>query len=147
MMLGMPMPILGKPRKPPFSLSGTFASDLEGWAGSNVSRNTGGTRTSPGSLYINNASGGYAEYTVLAAICGGLTITASIWVNDNKEGSTRSLLYKIASGSWVTISTSGISSAVYENFSGSFNVGEDNITIRIESNVRTYWDDWVISGI
>ncbi len=131
-------------RKPPFALSGTFASDLEGWVGS-ASWTSSNTRTSPGAADVFN---GYAEFLVPAAFCAGQRISASIWHRYGTGSGNRSFSSKIGAGSWITIGASTATSGGYAQFSGSFsNPGNNDVTLRFESSGRAYWDDWAILGV
>ena len=145
--------MMGRNKKPPFNYSGTFASDADGWTvGSNTARSTSNPRTSPGALYMGglNTTKNSAEYTLDKSVCGGLTITPSIWHRGASAGIsvTRTLSYKIGAGSYVTLATVTDTSAAYAELTGSFdNPGNDDVTIRIEASYQSYWDDWSISGI
>lgn len=142
-MLGLPLPIIGISRLPPFSYSGTFSSDLDGWAGT-MTRSGTNVRTSPGSM--GSASAAYAEYTIPKETCGGLTISASIW-HRTTANTTRTLSYKIGSGSFVTLATVSDKSGTYAQLSGGFdNPGDDDIIIRAECTGSSNFDDWEISG-
>lgn len=136
-------------RLPPFNLSGTFATNLDGWTGT-ASRYTSPVRTAPGMVEFSMAK--YIEYVVPKTICGGLTISASIWHRTDGDSKNRTLSYKIGSGSFVTIATATDSSTTYAQMSGSFdNPGDDDVTIRFSFVTNTVRpgaaDDWAISGV
>ena len=145
----------GAQRKPPFSYSGTFASTLDGWtaSGSAVQANdpSKSYRTNPGWVQIVSSNGAI-EYTVPKATCGGLTIAASIWHKmSGLSSTTRKLLYKIGSGSFVELASVTDTATSYAQMSGTFdNPGDNDVTIRVEATVSfittVYLDDWAISG-
>jgi hypothetical protein len=60
-------------------------------------------------------------------------------------------MYKIGSGSFVTLATATNTNTSYAQFSGSFdNPGNDDVTIRvgtISGDIATTVDDWAISGV
>lgn len=132
----------------PFLLSGTFASDLDGWVGAGVSRITNNVRTAPGAMQVGlNFS--FATYVIPKEICAGLTIEASVWVRLPSSGSEIvSFRYRIGSGSQVNIESKTISSTTYTLFSGSFiNAGNDDVAIIIGTGGgNVIADDWSFSG-
>src|SRR5687768_14025150 len=92
-------------RRPPFTESGTFATDLDGWAqtGGSAIWSSSNSRTSTGSVTVNVSSS--MGYTVPAVDCGGLTISVSIWHKALAGSGERTLSYKIGSGSFVTLAS------------------------------------------
>lgn len=145
--------LMGNRRKPPFSLSGTFATNIEGWIPSNATYVVWASsdfRTAPGSMLLIFSGGAtYAEYTVSKEVCAGLTITPSIWHKSSGAITTRNLSYRIGTGSFVTLATATDNSLIYTQMSGSFdNPGDDDVTIRVSvTSNNIYIDDWAISGV
>jgi len=143
--------LLGNTRKEPFTESGTFATDLDGWTQTSGSASWSSTnfRTSTGAVSLSASSA--MEITIDNAVCGGLTITASIW-HKTAAGTNqpRTLSYKIGSGSFVTLATVTDTSMTYAQLSGSFeNPGDDDVTIKfsVGGGSIIYADDWSISGV
>lgn len=151
-------------RRPPFNLSGSWETGLEGWSGLTNSWGTGVFRD----LNAANArTGSYVartfltttqtiEYVVNKSVCAGLTITASVWAK--RVGTLAAFVQlraRIGSGSAFNLGVGFVSSASYVQLSGSFvNAGDDDVTIIIELRRQyndpmdgsPYIDDWSISG-
>lgn len=151
MFLGLPQPIIGKSRRPPFSLSGTFASDSDGFVLTDMSRVTFSTRTPPGAIR-SDSNPNRAEYTVPANVAGGLTIQFSIWhTNDIGVNRYRAIAYRIGSGSETILDSVTDSSSTYAQMSGSFNNPTDeSVTLiffaDLQNGAGVIFDDWAISG-
>lgn len=137
----------------PFSLSGSWETGAEGWVdatyGGNVapSLNPAGART--GSYRLGGSSGSpwYFDYTLPPEVARGLRITASIYHRSDGVSSTRSLSYRIGSGSFITLATVTNNTQTYALHTGNFiNNSTDSVTIRLGLFNRGYLDDWAISG-
>lgn len=143
--------IAGKRGKSPFLLSGTFATNMDGWTGTGAWGPTEFyTRTIPG--YVQLSSGGiYIEYFVPKALAAGMKITASLWQR-TQSGSTisRSFQRKIGTGSFVAISNVNDGSMSYQQLTGTFdNPGNDDVIIRYivnDGGFTVLVDDWAIAG-
>jgi hypothetical protein len=126
----------------PFYLSGTWATNLEGWAGTLSWTST--SRTAPGAL----RGAGEVTYTLPAEMCGGLIVKPSVWGSfGGGSGPWRYLHYRIGTGPFVQLGSASAGSWVL--MSGSFLAPpSSNVTIRISSDGgNNYFDDWIIEGV
>lgn len=143
------MPLsMGAAKSPPFSLSGSWEADLEGWTVSpvNVVRDSYAART--GTYGIAFYDDGYIQYVLPASQVSGLTINVSLW-NLNYSSGVRSLQYRIGSWSFVDIVPNAAVPSNWTFVSGSFfSPGQEDVTIRLTATgVDEYVvDDWEISG-
>lgn len=129
----------------PFSASGSFENSADGWTFSDISYVAQFPRT--GSYSARAGAGGYAEITYTAGAAFGLDFAVSIYHRANGSSVTRSLKYKIGSGSFVTLQTVTNSSSSYAQFSGSFsNPGDDSVTLRFEASGPVWFDDWSVNA-
>jgi hypothetical protein len=128
----------------PFSLSGSFETDMDGWnAGTRVTSPP--PRTGTESLRID----GTTEKTVNLPLMLGLQITFSLWARQNSFTSRNiELAYRYSGGSDVTlVSSVGVVSS-YALYSGSFTVASsDPIIFSAISSGSVYIDDWSIVGV
>lgn len=136
----------------PFSLSGSWETGAEGWVdatyGGNVEPVTGLART--GDYRLGGSAGApwYFDYTLPSEVVRGLRITASIYHrSDGASVGTRSLSYRIGSGSFITLATVTNNTQTYALHTGNFiNNSNDPVTIRLGLLNRGVFDDWAISG-
>lgn len=147
---GFPMPLSmgGAAKSPPFSLSGSWEAGFEGWTLSGgVMRDTIAARTGMyGIVFYGN---GYIQYVLPASQVSGLTISVSLWNLDYFEDATRSLQYRIGSGSFVNIVPNAAIPSSWTFVSGSFfSPGQEDVTIRLTATGALEYlvDDWEISG-
>lgn len=145
----------------PFAFSGTFASNMDGWAGDFTRTTTSAAvRTSPGGVMTAAAasSGVFGDsifYTIPRELVHGMRVTIKYW--HRRASGTTGTYRTIGSlsgqvdplpGSQDVSSTAWRQFAAYRDFPNGY---PSDVDARIYSersgSVRMYFDDWEITGV
>jgi hypothetical protein len=142
--LGLPMIGGGGVKADPFSLSGSWESDAEGWNLGFATRATTAPRT--GSWHV---TADFQSITRTLTNVSGLTITVSAYHRAVSASVSRYFQYNIDGSTNTVLVSVADASTTYSLMTGSFNVPLGATTSMITFTILTgggYWDDWAISG-